>query len=138
LRVAYTEDEVDWLRYTLSVGRGWAFNDGDRRAGAHRELHPFYNLDGVKAALHTPHDGHVDPAGVTFALAAGARQRGARSSAAAAPRGITGRATAGSSRRSRAICARSIVVNAGGTYARQIGAWSGLDLPIDLDDCIIT
>ena len=28
-----------------------------------RELHPFYNLDGVRAALHTPKDGHVDPAG---------------------------------------------------------------------------
>ena len=39
-----------------------------------RELHPFYNLDGVKGALHTPDDGHVDPAGPAFALEKGARQ----------------------------------------------------------------
>ena len=44
--------------------------------GAIRELHPFYNLDDVRAALWTPEDGHVDPAGAAFALAAGARQRG--------------------------------------------------------------
>lgn len=42
-----------------------------------RTLHPFCNTEGIVAARHTPHDRHVDPAGVTFALAAGARQRGA-------------------------------------------------------------
>ena len=85
-RLAYTDDEMDWLRHTLSVGTALGFNIElvDRRRV--REFHPFYNLDGVLAALHTPDDGHVDPSGVTQALAARALANSARkSSAAAAP-----------------------------------------------------
>ncbi len=40
------------------------------------ERHPFYNLDGVLGALHTPDDGHVDPSNVTMAMAAGTRKLG--------------------------------------------------------------
>ncbi len=51
-RIAYTEDEMDWLRQTLSVGRSLGFSielvGPDRVA----QLHPFYNLDGVIGALH--------------------------------------------------------------------------------------
>ena len=71
LRIAYTQDEVDWIKYTLSVGKGLGHEMeiiGPERIA---ELHPFYNLDGVMAALYTPHDGHVDPAGVAFAMAKG-------------------------------------------------------------------
>ena len=52
LRLAYTDDEMDWLKQTLSVGAvlGHAMEIvGPDRI---RELQPFYNLDGVKAALH--------------------------------------------------------------------------------------
>ena len=75
-RLAYTEDEMDWLRHTLSVGRSLGFNIelvGPDRVAA---LHPLYNLDGVLGALHTPDDGHVDPSNVTMAMALGARQLG--------------------------------------------------------------
>jgi glycine/D-amino acid oxidase-like deaminating enzyme len=48
------------------------------------ELHPFYNLDGVLGALHTPDDGHVDPTNVTMAMAPGRGPRARGSSAAAA------------------------------------------------------
>ena len=130
-RLAYSEDEMDWLRHTLSVGRTLGFNielvGPDRVA----ELHPFYNLEGVIGALHTPDDGHVDPSGITQALATGARQLGARII-----------------RRCRATDIKQLdsgewkvfteqgditcehVVNAGGTYARQMGEWSGLTLPM--------
>jgi dimethylglycine dehydrogenase len=77
-RLAYTEDEMDWLRQTLSVGRALGFNIELVGPDRVRPLHPFYNLDGVIGALHTPDDGHVDPSGVTMALATGARQLGAR------------------------------------------------------------
>jgi dimethylglycine dehydrogenase len=77
-RLAYTEDEMDWLRHTLSVGRALGLQHRAGRADRVAELHPFYNLDGVLGALHTPDDGHVDPTNVTMALAAGARAKGAR------------------------------------------------------------
>ena len=130
-RLAYTQDEMDWLRHTLSVGRSLGFNielvDRDRIA----ELHPFYNLDGVLGALHTPDDGHADPSGITQALATGARQLDATiirrcraTDIKALPSGEWRVAT----ERGDITCEH--VVNAGGTYARQMGAWSGLQLPM--------
>ena len=70
-RLAYSEDEMDWLRHTLSVGRSLSFHLVPGRPDRIAELHPFYNLDGVLGALHTPDDGHVDPSNVTMAMARG-------------------------------------------------------------------
>ena len=133
LRLAVREEEADWLRYTVSVGRGV----GNRMEviGPERiaELHPFCNLDGVLEALHTPDDGHVDPAGAVFAFAEGARMRGAAirrntrvTATAALPDGRWRVDTDAGSY----VCDQ--VVNAAGTYARQVAAWAGpaVDLPI--------
>jgi dimethylglycine dehydrogenase len=131
LRVAYEDAEVDWLHYTLSIGRGLGHEMEIVSPQRIRELHSFYNLNGIKAALHTPNDGHVDPAGVSFAMAAGARQMGGKVIRHNRVTGITalpnGEWTV-HTEKGDIRC--EIVVNAGGTYARQIGAWVGLDLPI--------
>lgn len=130
-RLAYTEDEMDWLRHTLSVGRSLGFNIelvGPERVA---ELHPFYNLDGVLGALYTPDDGHVDPTNVTMSMAAGARQKGARIIRNCRATNIT-QASNGEwvveTEQGTITCEH--VVNAGGTYARQMGEWSGLQLPM--------
>mgnify|MGYP003567458384 FL=1 len=130
-RLAYTEDEMDWLRHTLSVGRTLGFNIelvGPERVA---ELHPFYNLDGVLGALHTPDDGHVDPTNVTMAMAAGARAKGARIIRRCRATNITQAPTGEwvvETEQGTITCEH--VVNAGGTYARQMGEWSGLQLPM--------
>ncbi|MEJ2177071.1 MAG: FAD-dependent oxidoreductase [Gammaproteobacteria bacterium] len=131
LRVAYEDAEVDWLHYTVSVGKGLGHEMEIIGPERIRQLHPFYNLDGIQAALFTPHDGHVDPAGVAFAMAKGARMMGAQVIRQNRVTGISSQqndefivhTAQGDIRAER-------VVNAGGTYARQIGAWVGLDLPI--------
>ncbi|MEL7344857.1 MAG: FAD-dependent oxidoreductase, partial [Pseudomonadota bacterium] len=121
-RLAYTEDEMDWLRHTLSVGRALKFNMDLVTPDKVAELHPFYNLDGVLGALHTPDDGHVDPSGVTQAMAAGARQLGAKIIRRCRATNIT-RADNGEwiveTEKGTIRCEH--VVNAGGTYARQVG-----------------
>lgn len=132
-RLAYNEGEMDWLKYTVSIGRGV----GNRMelVGPDRvaELNPFYNLDGVIGALYTPDDGHVDPAGATFAFAQGARNRGATvkrntlvTNTVQLDDGSWRVDTEGESY----TC--DVLVNAAGTYARQVGAWAGLtvDPPI--------
>ena len=131
LRLAYNDDEYDWLRYTVSIGAALGHPMEIIGPDEIRQRHPFYNLDGVKAALWTPEDGHVDPAGATFALAAGARQGGVRivrhnrvTDIRAQHNGEWRVVT----EQGDYVCEH--VVNAGGTYARQIGQWSGLDLPI--------
>ncbi|QFT99909.1 4-methylaminobutanoate oxidase (formaldehyde-forming) (plasmid) [Roseovarius sp. THAF8] len=129
-RLAYTEDEMDWLRHTLSVGRALGFNielvGTDRIA----ELHPFYNLDGVLGALHTPDDGHVDPTNVTMAMAAGARQKGVRIFRRCRATNITRQGDDWVVETEQGPIRCEHVVNAGGTYARQMGEWSGLQLPM--------
>ena len=130
-RLAYTEDEMDWLRHTLSVGRTLGFNIelvGPKRIA---ELHPYYNLEGVIGALHTPDDGHVDPTNVTMAMATGARQLGVRIFRHTRATNIT-QLESGEwlleTEKASITCEH--VVNAGGTYARQMGEWSGLQLPM--------
>ncbi|MEM1277745.1 MAG: FAD-dependent oxidoreductase, partial [Pseudomonadota bacterium] len=129
-RLAYDDDEVDWLKHTISVGAALGFPMEIVGPETIREMHPFYNLDGVKAALHTPDDGHVDPAGATFALAAGARQLGAKIIRRCRATNITMTPSGEwlvATEQGNITCEH--VVNAGGTYARQMGFWSGLDIP---------
>ena len=131
LRLAYTEDEMDWLRHTLSVGRSLGFNIEMVDVAKIRELHPYYNLDGVLGALHTPDDGHVDPSGVTQAMATGARQLGAKIIRRCQATNITCLPSGEwlvETPYGSITCEH--VVNAGGTYARQMGEWSGLQLPM--------
>lgn len=130
-RLAYTEDEMDWLRHTLSVGRALGFNIELVSPQKVAELHPYYNLDGVLGALHTPDDGHVDPSNVTTAMAAGARQKGVRIIRRCRATNITQAANGEwvvETEQGTITCQH--VVNAGGTYARQMGEWSGLQLPM--------
>ncbi len=130
-RLAYTSDEMDWLRHTLSVGRSLGFNIELVGADHIARHHPFYNLDGVLGALHTPDDGHVDPSGVTMAMAAGARRKGARIIRHCRATNITQAANGEwvvETEKGAITCEH--VVNAGGTYARQMGEWSGLQLPM--------
>lgn len=130
-RLAYTQDEMDWLHHTLSVANALGFNI--ELVGRERiaEFHPFYNLDGVLGALHTPDDGHADPSGITQALAIGARQLGAkmiRRCRATDIKQLPSGEWKVSTELGDIVCEH--VVNAGGTYARQMGEWSGLQLPM--------
>ena len=130
-RLAYTDDELDWLNMTLSLGRALGHPMEIVGPDRIRELHPFYNLEGVKAALHTPEDGHVDPAGAAFAFAKGARQLGAQVIRRCRVTNTTQQSNGEwlvETEKGNWLC--EIVVNAAGCYARQVGLWAGLNLPI--------
>ena len=131
LRLAYTSDQLDFLEYILSVGRALGHPMEIIGPEEIERLHPFYRHPSIKAALHTPADGHVDPAGATLALAKGARQLGARVVRHNRVLGLQQAVADGwrvITEQGDILC--ETVVNAGGTYARQIGRWVGLDLPV--------
>ncbi len=131
LRLAYDDDELDWNRHILSMGLGLGHPMEIVGPDEIANLHPFYDLTGVKAALHTPADGHLDPSGGCQALARGARQMGARIVRRNRVVGIEptqGGEWRVTTEQGDIVCEH--VVNAGGYYARQIGQWVGLDLPI--------
>ncbi|PSL22030.1 dimethylglycine dehydrogenase [Shimia abyssi] len=129
-RLAYDNDEMDWLRHTLSVGRTLGFNIDLVTPDQIAKLHPYYNLDGVIGALHTPDDGHVDPTNVTMAMAAGARELGAKIIRRCRATNIFKRGHEWVVETDQGTITCEHVVNAGGTYARQMGDWSGLQLPM--------
>ena len=131
IRIAYTDDEMDWLRHILSVTRAINPNIQIISPKEIHRLHPFYNLDGVKGGLHTMDDGHVDPSGISHALAKGARQNGASIFTRCLATDIYQQSNGEwvvVTELGNIVCEH--VVNAGGTYARQIGEWNGLQLPM--------
>ncbi len=131
IRLAYSEDEMDWLRYTFSVAQSLAVPIELINVNRIRELHPFYSLDGVAGGLYTPDDGHADPSSVVAALAIGARTNGAQIVRRCRVTNISLLPTGEwlvSTDRGEVRCEH--VVNAAGTYARQVGEWSGLQLPM--------
>jgi glycine cleavage system aminomethyltransferase T/glycine/D-amino acid oxidase-like deaminating enzyme len=95
------------------------------------ELFPPMITDGVLGAAFLPTDGYIDPSQLTFALAEGARRRGAEIATGTRVTGVAvqrGRVTAVET--DRGSIETEIVVNAGGIFAQEIGALAGVNVPI--------
>ena len=96
-----------------------------------KKIFPLINTDGVAGGLYHPHDGHVDPASVTQAMAKGARNRGAEIYTHNPVTDIS-QTPAGEwvvhTRNGDITC--EYVVNAAGLWTAAIGAMVGLYLPV--------
>ena len=89
------------------------------------------SLDGVVGAAYLPTDGYIDPSQLTFALAEGARRRGAEVNTSTRVTGIrTHRGRVQGVETDKGVIETEVVVNAGGMYAREIGALAGVVVPI--------
>ncbi len=130
LRLAFTDDEMDALRTHFGAGRYLGYPIELISADEAQEKSPFYDMTGVKGAIWTEGEGHVDPSGVTMAFANHARQMGATVSRRnrvlevnSLPNGewqvVTEKGTV--------VCEH--VVDAAGCYAHQVGLFSGFNVP---------
>ncbi len=92
-----------------------------------RRLHPLMTLDGVLGGVYNPKDGHIAPADLTQALAAGARQGGATIRRNTEVIGLE-RAAGGEwrVRTSEGDILCEHVVSASGNYTKQTMALAGL------------
>ena len=77
LRLATTDEEVNWLKYVYGISRLAGYECEIIGPSEIPQYHPFLETFGIKAAFRTVHDGHVAPADITNAMAAGARKLGA-------------------------------------------------------------
>ena len=68
---------MDEYRHVLDIGRANGIGYELLRPEEAKERYPFLELDDLEGALWDPEDGDIDPAQLTQALAAGARQLGA-------------------------------------------------------------
>lgn len=131
LRLAATEAHRDWVLHirdaVLARGQDCHWVSPAEIA----ELNPICDTAQIVGGIYTPDDGHVDPSGTCQAMAKGARALGARilrrnrvMDLSQAPSGEW------EVRTEQGPIRCDHVVNAGGYHARQIGAFTGLDLPI--------
>ena len=94
-------------------------------------LFPPMTTEGVLGAAFLPTDGYIDPSQLTFALAEGARRRGAEivtGTRVTAVRVDGGRVVGVET--DRGSIETEIVVNAGGMYAPELGALADVVVPI--------
>jgi dimethylglycine dehydrogenase len=131
LRLACTDEEVNWLKQVYGVSKLAGYEAHIIGPDEIKKVHPFLDVKGVKAAFMTVTDGHVAPADITNAMAAGARKLGAEiyrrtlvTDIKLLPSGewevITDHGNI--------ICEH--VVNSAGSYCDVVGSWTGHNVPI--------
>ena len=131
LRLASSEERMQELRRQA----GWAKTFGLPlelvSAEEAKNLFPPMATEGVLGAAYLPTDGYIDPSQLTFALAEGARKRGAEISTNTRVTAIEvsgGRVRGVETDKGR--IATEVVVNAGGMFAGEIGRMAGVTVPI--------
>ena len=131
IRIARQQVDLDWFHYMKGIADNVGFRMEIIDPAKIKEINPFYDIDGVIAGAWTLDDGHADPSGLTNAMARGATDSGVRIvrhnrvlDINPLPSGEwevdteLGKITA------------EIVVNAAGSFARQVAQMVGSDLPI--------
>src|SRR2546422_7707546 len=131
LRLASSQERME----ELSRQAGWAKTFGLPleliSAQEAQRLFPPMSTDGVLGAAYLPTDGYIDPSQLTFALAEGARRRGAELCTNTRVTGIVverGRVIGVET--NKGSIETEIVVNAGRMFAAELGRLAGVVVPV--------
>jgi dimethylglycine dehydrogenase len=131
LRVTNSPERMDEFRHVKGLGRFANLDFHILSTAELKEVYPLAGTADLLGALFEPFDGYVDPSQATHAMAAGARASGAEVYRHD-PVELIARAASGEwlvhTRSGTIRC--EVLINAAGTWAREIGAMMGLDLPV--------
>ncbi len=131
LRVAMEKERLIEYKHVVEKDKTLGINSRLVTPDEMKEIYPLIDTKGVLGGLFHPDDGQVDPAGVTQAMAKGARMRGAEIYRFN-PVTNTTRTPSGEwivhTQNGDITC--EIIVNCGGLWATKLGAMVGLNLPI--------
>jgi glycine cleavage system aminomethyltransferase T/glycine/D-amino acid oxidase-like deaminating enzyme len=132
LRLASSAERMQELQRQAGWGRTFGLPLEILTTGEAHSRFPLFDASGVRGAAFLPTDGYIDPSGLAFALAEGAKRRGATIRTDVRVTGIDVR-----NGRVRAVetdghgpIAAEMVVNAGGMFADQIGRMAGVEVPV--------
>lgn len=131
LRLASSPERLEELKRLVAVSRSFGLPLELITPQEAQDLFPLMTLDDVRGAVYLPTDGFIDPTGLTMALAAGARDRGAQILTHTRVQSITlkeGRVSEVIT--DKGTIQTEIVVNAAGQWAGEIGRMVGLTLPV--------
>ena len=131
LRVTRFKERLDEFRHVQGIGKFAGFDFHILSPAELRDIYPLVNTDDLIGAIYEPLDGYVDPSQATYAMAQGARNGGAKILRHTAVESIkkTG-ANEWLVRTRRGSIRCEHVVNAAGTWCREIGLMMGADLPV--------
>lgn len=131
IRLAHSPERVDEFRHVASQARAQGIEFELLTPAEIRARHPFVVTDGIRAGLYDPHDGDIDPAQLTQALAKGARDAGAEIRRQARVTAIE-RTRSGEWRitTTKGVIQAAKVINAAGYRGGEVAAMVGEYLPI--------
>lgn len=131
LYLAATTKEVEFFRSERSKARHLSVALDFIDLAEARRLNPLLDTSEYRAAMFDPHDGHVDPTGVTNAYAQAARLAGAEIYKHTLVTGLSQVANGEwEVSTSKGGIRAEYIVNAAGLWAREIGRLMGIDVPV--------
>ena len=131
LRLASSQERMEDIRRMVGMARSFDMPMEIITPKDAYDLFPIMSMEGVVGAAYTPNDGVIDPTGLTNALAAGAKSRGARFFEETDVEQIVvknGEVTEVVT--NRGSIKTENVVNAAGQWGAEVGRMVGLNLPV--------
>ncbi|MCK6540538.1 MAG: FAD-dependent oxidoreductase [Anaerolineales bacterium] len=131
IRLASSAERMEEIKRLVGMARSFGVDMELIPPKEAKEKFPLMSLDGVVGAAFTPNDGIIDPTGLTNALAAGARNRGAKIFTNTNVEKINlkdGRVSEVVT--DQGTIKTEVVVNASGLWGREVGKMVGLSLPV--------
>jgi dimethylglycine dehydrogenase len=131
LYLAQTREREHQLRIQAAKAKYFQVEFHELSRDEAERLHPLTDFDGIRCIMLEPDGGNVDPSGVTYAYAKGARQRGAEVHRFTPVIATTQRADGSwDVETDKGTIHTGVVINAAGLWAREVAAMAGLELPL--------
>ncbi|MBV1895734.1 MAG: FAD-dependent oxidoreductase [Rhodobacteraceae bacterium] len=123
IRLAHSRERMQEFERAKSMGRSQGMNIEILGESDIKKRYPFIETHDLHGALYDPHDGDIDPAQLTQALAKGAREMGARIERFCPATGVSrdGDDWVVHTHKGNIRC--EFIVNAAGYYAQRVGEW---------------
>ena len=131
LYLAQTREREHQLRMQAAKARYFQVDFEELSRDEAERLHPLANFDGIRTIMFEPDGGNVDPSGVTYAYAKGAKNLGAEIQRFTPVTATRQRKDGGwEVETSKGTIQADVVVNAAGLWAREVAAMAGVELPL--------
>ena len=131
LRVTRYKDRLDEFKHVQGIGKFAGFDFHILSPDELKEIYPLVDTNELIGAIYEPLDGYVDPSQATHAMAQGARNGGAQIFRHNSVESIEQTQSCEwlvHTKNGSIRCEH--VVNAAGTWCREIGLMMGVDLPV--------
>ncbi|MEM6989171.1 MAG: FAD-dependent oxidoreductase [Myxococcota bacterium] len=131
IELACDKDRLEEYRRVSAFNRHCGVDVHEISPAEVSDLFPLAKTDDVLAGFYVKEDGRANPVDCTMALARGARMQGAKLIEGVSVTGVTQKNGAVASvQTSHGEIQAEIVVNCAGMWARQLGAMSGVNVPL--------